>query len=332
MKAIYFPAKDKVELLDLPNPKVGEGQVVVEVRASGLCHTDFEVLHANYGPGSFPLVPGHEYAGVVAEVGAGVGNVSVGDRVAIDPNINCGECASCKRGWAHLCARLEAYGVTRNGGFSEFSVVAAEAVYKIGDLPFDVAALAEPMGCVLNGLQAAGAGNKHNVLIFGAGPMGLLLGVGLRAQGVNDITFVDLDDARLAFAQELGFGAVHAASEALLAWHHTADLAIDATGVPSVAASLIDYTANGGSVLFFGVCPQTARIDISPFEVFRRQLSLVGSHSLNHNIPEALQALKGFEGDLSRLISHRLSLEEMCTVMKDGPARGSLKIQTALSD
>lgn len=330
MKAIVFPAKDRASFRDLPEQMAEPGQVVIAVRASGLCHTDFEVLHANYGPGSFPVVPGHEYAGIVTQVGEGVTRLAEGDRVVVDPNINCGTCPACLRGWAHLCDRLEAYGVTRNGGFAEASVVVAEAVHKIGDMPFDVAALAEPMGCVLNGLDAARAREKQNSLIFGAGPMGLMLAVGLRAQGVVDVTLADLDEKRLAFAEEMGFAALHVAGDAMKSWHHGADLAIDATGVPAVAASLIDHTANGGTALFFGVCPQAARIEIPPFEVFRRQLSLVGSHSLNHNIPQALDALRAFDGDLSRLVSHSVSMEEMQGVFTDGPPRGCLKVQAVL--
>lgn len=328
MKAIVFPARDTVTVADLPDPVAGPGQVLVDVKASGLCHTDFEVLHANYGPGSFPVVPGHEYAGVIAALGEGVTGLAVGDRVVVDPNIHCGQCEACRRGWAHLCDRLEAYGVTRNGGFAERSVVAAEAVHGIGEMPFDVAALAEPMGCVLNSLDAARARDKRDALIFGAGPMGLMLAVGLQAQGVRAVTLADLDDTRLAFAEAMGFAAIRAGSDDMQRWHRAADLAIDATGVPQVAASLIDHTANGGTALFFGVCPQAARIDVSPFEIFRRQLTLAGSHSLNHNIPEALAALRAFDGDLSRLVSHRLSLDEMQTIFAEGPPRGCLKVQT----
>lgn len=327
MKAIVFPSKGVVEVCDLPDPVAAARTVVIDVHASGICHTDFEVLRANYGTGAFPVVPGHEYAGVIAEVGSEVTNLKVGDRVVVDPNISCGACPACRRGWGHLCDALEAYGVTQNGGFAEKSVVAAAAVHPIGDMPFDVAALAEPMGCVLNGLEAAQAAKAGNALIFGAGPMGLMLAIGLAAQGVEDVTFVDLDDTRLAFAETMGFAGISAGSAELSQWSQRADLCIDATGVPQVAAGLIDHTANGGTVLFFGVCPAEARIEISPFEVFRRQLSVVGSHSLNHNIPAAVEALRSFKGDLSGLVSHRLPLNELLPVFTDGPAKGSLKIQ-----
>jgi len=117
MKAIVFTGAHQVEVTDLPDPKPGPSDVVVEVKASGICHTDFEVLKDNYGTGAFPVVPGHEYAGVIAELGENVTGLRVGDRVVVDPNLECGTCRSCKRGWAHLCENLGAYGVTTHGGW-----------------------------------------------------------------------------------------------------------------------------------------------------------------------------------------------------------------------
>ena len=155
MQSIVFADKNQVAFTNLPDPKPGADEVVVDVRASGICHTDIEVLRGNYGTSAFPLVPGHEYAGEVSAVGADVTRVSVGDRVVVDPNIECGTCRACQRGWAHMCETLGAYGVTQNGGFADRSVVKASAVHSIGEMPFEIAALAEPLGCVLNGLEAA---------------------------------------------------------------------------------------------------------------------------------------------------------------------------------
>ncbi|MEP0721086.1 MAG: alcohol dehydrogenase catalytic domain-containing protein, partial [Marinomonas sp.] len=200
MRAIVFKAKNEVCFTDLPDPQAGTGEVVVEVKASGICHTDFEVLKDNYGTGAFPVVPGHEYAGVVVEVGEGVSDVKLGDRVAVDPNLECGNCSACARGWAHLCENLGAYGVTTHGGFAELSVVKASAVHPIGEMSFLQAALAEPMGCVLNGVDAVHEPWMEEALIFGAGPMGLLMGMALKAEGISNVAFVDLAESRLELA------------------------------------------------------------------------------------------------------------------------------------
>lgn len=327
MKAIVFTAKNEVQLKELPDPKPGKNDVVVEVKASGICHTDFEVLKDNYGTGAFPVVPGHEYAGVVVEVGADVTDVSAGDRVVVDPNLECGNCRACLRGWAHLCEHLGAYGVTTHGGFAELSLVNASAVHPIGTMSFQQAALAEPMGCVLNGVDAVHADWMEEALIFGAGPMGLLMGMALKAEGVGKVAFVDIAESRLDLASSFGFDAVAAGSDALQSWRQRADLVVEATGVPDVASGLTDYMANGGKGLFFGVCPSDAKIDVAPFEVFRRQLTLAGSHSLNHNIPRSLGIIAGLGADIDRAVSHRLPMDEISKILSTSPPKESLKIQ-----
>lgn len=330
MKAIVFSDRNAVSLADIEEPVAGPGEVVVQVRASGLCHTDIEVLKGNYGASAFPLVPGHEYAGIILGVGSDVDQFKPGDRVVVDPNVECGHCRACQRGWAHLCENLGAYGVTRNGGFAEYSVVAASAVHPIGDMPFDIAALSEPLGCVLNGLDAAHVERAGNALIFGAGPIGLLLAIAADASGVDDITLVDIDEHRLAFASGLGFNVAASGSSDLARLHQRTDLVIDATGVATVAQSLPDYMANGGVGLFFGVCPADTRIQISPHELFRRQLTLAGSHSLNHNIPHALEILRQSGGKFRKVVSHRLSIEAMREVVASGPPLGGMKLQLTL--
>lgn len=330
MKAIWFPIRDEVKVGMRPDPVAGPGEVVVAVRASGLCHTDIDVMRANYGASAFPVIPGHEFAGEVAALGKDVSGLAVGDRVVVDPNIECGACRACKRGWAHLCEKLGAYGVTVDGGFAERSVVRARAVHKIGDLGFVTAALAEPMGCALNALSPLEGRVVETVLIFGAGPMGLLVGLALKARGTERVVMADLDPARLELAQGHGLEGMRVGAPELARLRHGCDLAVDATGVPAVAASLIDYAANGGAVLYFGVCPQDARIEISPFEVFRRQLSLFGTHSLNHNIPAALDALRAIGPGIDGLVTHRLTPDGVAAIMAGHKPEGSMKVQMVL--
>ena len=194
-------------------------------------------------------------------------------------------------------------------------------------MTFLQAALAEPMGCVLNGIDAVHAPWMEEALIFGAGPMGLLMGLALKAEGVAKVAFVDIAESRLELALSFGFHAVAAGSAELEKWHHRADLAVEATGVPAVASGLTNYMANGGKGLFFGVCPSDAKIDVSPFEVFRRQLTLAGSHSLNHNIPRSLEIIAGLGTEIERAVSHRLPLNEISGILSSKPPKNSLKVQ-----
>ena len=332
MRAIQFKSSNLAQTVDLAVPSVGEGQVLIRVKSSGLCHTDIEILRGNYGNDAFPLVPGHEFSGVVEAVAADVKSVTTGQRVVIDPNISCGTCRSCKQGLYNLCEDLKAYGVTQDGGFAEYCVVAADHVHDIGNMDFELAALAEPLGCVLNGLAVAGVtGSKIlplNSLVFGAGPIGLLLGLALKSAGVHDVAVADLNEHRLAFAQSLGFTAVMSGTPEVTKMMRSIDFVADATGIASVVESMIGLTADGGTAMVFGVCPPDARIAIGPFEFFRRQIKLVGSHSLNHNIPAALTMLARDNGTMARLVSDKLELKEILPFLSKGGGNSrTMKVQ-----
>jgi threonine dehydrogenase-like Zn-dependent dehydrogenase len=330
MEALYFPARGDVAVGERDEPVAGPGEVVVAVRASGICHTDLEVMKGNYGASAFPLIPGHEFAGEIVEIGPGVSGLSVGDRVVIDPNLECGHCAACKRGWAHLCETLGAYGVTVNGGFAERSVVRADRVHPIGDISFVMAALAEPMGCALTGLEPLEGRVVERAVIFGAGPMGLLIGMALRARGLSEVCMVDLDEGRLGLAEKQGLKGMHGQSSDLERLRHGCDLAVDATGVIEVAQGLTGYMSNGGNALIFGICPPDSCIEISPFEVFRRQLTIFGTHSLNHNIPQALSLISEIGPSIEGVVTHRLGLADIAEVMKSHPPARSMKVQYAV--
>ncbi len=328
MKAIHFTGLGIAGLADLREPELEPGHALVRVMASGLCHTDIDVLYGRYGNGAFPLVPGHEYAGIVEAVAEDVTDWRPGDRVAVDPNIPCGKCRSCCKGLTNLCETLEAYGVSRNGGFAEYSTVKTGHLHATGNLPFHMAALAEPLACVLNGLGNARASSAENALVFGAGPIGLLMALSLKAQGVEDVSVADINESRLTFAQSLGLTPLRSGSSDLAHLKKSFDFVADATGIAQVVEDMIAYTADGGTALVFGVSAPDARIQIAPFEIFRRQISLVGSHSLNRNIPEALAILQRDNGMMARLVSHRLPLADVLPYLSKGTATPqTMKVQ-----
>jgi len=197
-------------------------------------------------------------------------------------------------------------------------------------MEWHVAALAEPLGCVLNGLSTLDGQERETAMIFGAGPIGLLMALALKWHGTNTVTMVDLSEDRLRLAESFGLLPVAAGSDALLGMSRRQDFVADATGVPAVAEAMPGYVRDGGAALFFGVCPQPARIQISPFEMFRRQLSLFGTHSLNANIPDTLPLLLTHGAEAARLVSHRVPFEEIEAAFNGGVPRGALKVQLEL--
>lgn len=335
MEAICYTEKGIAVTKALPLPEMRPGHALVRVRAAGLCHTDIDVLHGRYGEGRFPLVPCHEYAGVIEAVAGDVSSLAVGARVVVDPNLPCGTCRACRKGMTNLCRDLKAYGVTEDGGFAEYSLVRTDHLHEIGNLDFNLAALAEPLACVLNGLGSsglrAGAAGTETALVFGAGPIGLLLALSLKAEGVSSVTVADINEGRLAFAERLGLETAVSGSEALAGRRRSFDFVADATGVARVVEGMIDFATDGGTVLVFGVCSPDQRISIAPFEIFRRQIRFAGSHSLNRNIPQALDLLRRDTGAMAQLVSHRLPLGEVLPfITKKSADPATMKVQFSI--
>lgn len=323
MRAIVFEAPGQVSVKEVPYPAPGPGEVTIEVEACGLCGTDCHLFHGDF-PAQYPLIPGHEFAGVIAEVGLDSGDWHIGDRVTVDPNIACGQCHFCRSGHANHCLNHQAIGVTRDGAFAEFVVVPARNVYAIEEeLTFNEAAMVEPLSCVVYGLQRLRLQAGDQVLIFGAGPMGLLLMQGCKYGGASTVTIVDLNEERLAVARSLGATCTvladdrqEAAIKKITPYGY--DVVIDATGVPSVVEGSLQYLKSGGKLLLFGVCPTEAKIVISPFEVYRRDLEIIGTFALCHTFDAALALLQNHVIQVEPLIRPVLSLEDVPAVLKGG--------------
>lgn len=174
MKAAMIEAPGRALVTTAPEPEPGPNDVVIRVRAAGICGTDLHIFKGEYEAG-YPLIPGHEFSGEVVAVGAHVERFREGDRVTADPNIACNRCANCQRNEPNQCKHLQAVGVTRDGAFAEYVVVPEGNVFSIGSIPFDDAALIEPLACVVWGLQRVQVQVGDSALVFGAGPMGCLL-------------------------------------------------------------------------------------------------------------------------------------------------------------
>ena len=178
MKASRFMGNMTFEVADLPMPKAGPGELVVHNKVCGVCGTDVHIYHGEPGSADVnpPVVLGHEYSGEVMEVGQGVTGFAVGDHVTIDPNISCGHCQYCQNGKKQLCETMEAIGVTRDGGFAEYSLIPAAQAFKLDpSVPFEAAAMAEPLACCLHGIDLAGIQAGDKVCVVGGGAIGLIM-------------------------------------------------------------------------------------------------------------------------------------------------------------
>lgn len=315
MKAAVIEAAGRAIYCDMPDPTPGPGEVVLRVAAAGLCGTDLHIYRGEY-EATYPLIPGHEFAGTIAEVGKSVEDLVVGMRVAADPNIFCHRCAFCRSDKHNQCQNLQAVGVNRDGAFAEYVCVPRGNVYPIGDLAFAQAAFAEPLGCVIYALQRAQPRPADRVLLFGAGPMGALWAQAVSHFGAARLVVSDLSPARLERIAALG------ATDVVLADENQAarlrelapdgyDIVIDATGVPAVVQDGFKYLAPRGKYLFFGVCPAGEQIRIAPYDIFRHDWQILGSFALSYTIQEAIRWLQAGRVRVEPLISHRFPLADI---------------------
>ena len=328
MEAVVIKSPGKAEFTQVEDPSVGPQEVAIAVKAAGLCGTDLHIYQGEF-PASLPLIPGHEFAGEVIEIGQEVSTVSVGERVTVDPNVPCRRCSFCKSHKEHFCRQFKAYGVSLPGGFAQKVVVKEENVYSIGGLSYEQGALIEPLACVLHGVEIVGVDPGEEVLIFGAGPIGLLLAQACKMKGASTLAVVDLFQEKLDFAQSLGVDETFCNSPALpkqVAERGKFDLVIDATGIPQVVEALPKYVKDGGRVLYFGVCPQGTQINLDPFDVYRRELKIFGTFSLLANFLPAISLVKKGRMNVEAVISHKLALSEIKQALELARNRDSRKI------
>jgi 2-desacetyl-2-hydroxyethyl bacteriochlorophyllide A dehydrogenase len=331
MRAGRILAPHRAEVTVVPVPTPGPGEVLIRVARAGICGTDLHILAGDYGLAKLPLTVGHEFAGTIAALGPGVEHLAVGERVTADPNIACGRCPECQRGARNQCSSLEAVGVTRDGAIAQYVLAAAHTVVLIGDLSFEAAALAEPLACVVWGLSRVRVQPGEAAVVFGAGPMGCLIVQALKAAGASPVAVVDLSSARLARATTVGAD-IAIGPHDMDALRNLApvgfDLVVEATGVPQVLEQCIDLARPGGTVWVFGVAPTDAIARVSPYTVFRKELSLVGSFALNQTLPRAVHLIRSGAIRTAPLVTHVLTLDDFADalLLAHGEPR-SMKIQ-----
>jgi D-arabinitol dehydrogenase (NADP+) len=312
----------------LAEPVPGADDVLIRVRAAGICGTDLHIFKGEY-EAQYPLTPGHEFSGEVAAVGANVTRYKVGDRVTGDPNVPCNRCYHCQRNEPNQCRNLRAIGVTQDGAFAEYVLAPEGNVFPIGDMSYEAAALIEPLACVVWGLKQIEVQPGDSALVFGAGPMGCLLVQALKAAGAARIVVTDKVEWRLELAAGLG------ATETVMAGERiepeSFDIAADATGVPSVIAQMFQYVRPRGKLWIFGVTPVGSKVEFMPYDVFRKDLKIIGSFAVNRTFPQSIALIESGAVKVEPLISHRLPLREFSRgleLAEHDPKR--MKIQFAI--
>ncbi|MET7935619.1 zinc-dependent alcohol dehydrogenase family protein [Streptomyces sp. NPDC005322] len=309
MRAAVIEAPGKVTVTTVPDPTPGPREVLVDVAACGLCGTDLHILRGEFAP-TLPIVPGHEFAGVVAAIGGEVTEVAVGDRVAVDPSLHCHECRYCRMGRGNLCDNWNAIGVSVPGGAAEFAVAPVANCVKLPE-QVDVAdaALIEPLSCAVRGYDVLSGNLGAEVLIYGSGTMGLMMLELAKRTGATSVDVIDVNPERLATARTLGCSRASGSADALeqpRGW----DVVIDATGNQAAIQDGLGRVAKAGTFLQFGVSDYATRATIEPYKIYNQEITITGSMAVLHSYERAAGLFAAGVLDPQIFISHRLPLEE----------------------
>lgn len=316
MKAVLLDAEGRLQVAEVPKPAPAEGEVLVKLACCGICGTDIEKIH---GHGITSRILGHEEVGEVSELGAGVTGLSKGDRVFAHHHVSCGTCELCARGEQTLCPEFSKHNLVPCGLAEYFIVprynVERGAVLKLpADLGYEDASFVEPLSCCIRGLHAAGAEKKETVLIYGAGPVGLLHLKLLKAYGVKFVAMADVSDYRLSLARKLGADEVFNVTQVERGklpptMRSKPDLVILATGSEVAFEDAFSAVAKGGSILLFGAPKKGAEATVDIAQLFLNGTKLVTSYaSTEAETAEALELIASGRVVVSDMITHRFPL------------------------
>ena len=334
MKSAVFYGKHDLRVEEHEMPKVGPKDVLIQVKACGVCGTDVHIYEGDKGAAEVtpPTILGHEFSGVIAEVGSEVTNYKAGDRVCIDPNCYCGACEPCRNGVLHYCEHMIGYGTTVNGGFAEYCAVNERQVYKLGDnTSFEQGAMTEPVACCLHGMDMCEIRPGHQVVVIGGGMIGLLMLQLSRLAGAAKVALLEPVESKREVGKKLGadicIDPIHEDVKARLkeegmTWVNTV---IECVGRPSTIEQAIDIAGNKAVVMMFGLTKPDETISVKPFEIFRKELVLKASYINPYTQKRALDLIDSGRLDVSSMVYEVADLDELADILSNPELRAKGK-------
>jgi L-iditol 2-dehydrogenase len=317
----------RLELRDYVAPHPAPGELLIQIRCALSCGTDLKTFRRGHPVWKLPMPFGHEFSGVVVEAGEGVTAFKPGDPIMAAPTAPCGICFYCQHGQENLCD--DALGRMVHGGYADTlllpeHVVARNTFIKPADLPFEEAALLEPLSCVVHANEMARPEKNETVVIIGAGPFGLLHMLVLKAAGVREVVVVGRGDKRLKWAQDMGAdrvvdaGSVDAAAEiARLNGGFGPDLAIECTGQVAGWQDALARVRRGGRVVFFGGCPAGTALSVDTRRMHYDNLTLMSPfHFRPRDVRCAYELLAGRALNAGAIVNARMRLGDLAEVFE----------------
>ena len=320
MKALVLEEYSKLVYKEVPEPQVGQDEVLIEVKACGICGSDFHGMDGSSGRRQPPIIMGHEASGVIAEVGPKVTGWQKGERVTFDSTVYCGACWYCRRGEINLCDSRRVLGVScdeyrQHGAFAEYVAVPGHILYRLPEeVSFPQAAMVEALSIAMHGVNRTPVKLNDSVLVVGAGNIGLLVIQALKAFGCNPVMAADIDDGKLEWARKVGAdivinsGTTDVGQEVRKYTDRGVDIAVEAVGVTAAIQSAIDALRKGGALTLIGNI--TPKVEFPLQSVVIREISVNGSCTSKGEYPTCLDMIARKIVDVDVMISATAPLSE----------------------
>ncbi len=315
MLSVVFKGNGRFSIEQKPIPKITKpDDVLIEVEAASICGTDVQILKVPPGhPANENVILGHEYTGKVVEVGEAVTSVKVGDRIVVDPNITCGTCRYCKIGLPNMCENMTTLGIFIDGGFARYNVAPQKALHKIPPtLPPEIAVFAEPLSCVVNGVQKIKPMAGESAVVLGAGPIGLYYTAIFKASGLK-VMVSEISEFRRNFAEKMGADVIVNPQEESLqerVMKETeigADIVVDAVG--TLLRDAITLVRRGGRILAFGM-NKAVEQHLYQYDITRNEITIMGTYIAKFTFPATIKMLSAGILPLRELITHDIPLSD----------------------
>lgn len=322
MRSVVFYGKGNVQLVEKPVPQPGEGEALLQVCLAGVCATDRHIVAGHFAVRP-PRVLGHELVGMVEKVGQGVDPGWVGKLCGVRPARFCGQCTMCLNGAPQLCQKFECLGNTHDGGYAEYTLVRVDQLVDMHELAPEAGIWMEPLACILQALAQVGQEYLAGpVLIIGAGVLGKLMLKALLASGSTRVAVIDPNQAKVTAALEMGAQAgwivprQGPAEQVQIEMNRWAPegipTIIDTTGSPIAIQRALEWARPGGKVLLFGVSDPAAKLSISPYQIFTKELTILASSGMSPAAFErSVAMLLSGQIDPRDLISTSIGLAEL---------------------
>ena len=335
MKAAVFYGKEDLRIEDIAVPTPKGDEVLIRVRACGICGTDMHIFDGDEGAAPTPrgTVLGHEFAGEVVAIGDAVKGIKVGDRACVDPNKLCNECDFCREGVGHFCESMIGYGTTLNGGFAEYCCVPQSQVYKFSDaIGYEQAAMTEPVACCLHGMDMCDIEQGATVAVIGGGMIGLLMMQLAKLKGAAKLILIEPIAEKRALALQLGADLVidpfAEDVQAVLDANNVGRIhtVIECVGRTSTIEQAIAIAGKKSTVMMFGLTKPDATVAIKPFEIFKKEITLKASFINPYTQKRALALIDSGKIDVSSMVLECAPVEELPKILADKKRRAAGKI------